>query len=144
MNALPSKNDRLYFQQVLPLGAARTPPDHGLRADTEGTGEQPPRLAEDFDPEVRDPSSRGTDGASATGGGQLRRRYGAKSAPMLGKSVAFINLQAARAGPELRRPSGAPSAVQQRAQQVPANLEAHRVDRKVSDRLTKAAPSSIS
>jgi hypothetical protein len=52
-----------------------------------------------------------------------------------GDGVAFVNLQSFRAGPELRRPSGAPSAVHQRTQQVPANLEAHRVDRKVSDRL---------
>ena len=51
--------------------------------------------------------------------------------------------RSARAGPELRWPSGAPSAVHQRAQQVPANLEARRNDRKVSDRFTKATPSSI-
>jgi hypothetical protein len=58
----------------------------------------------------------------------------------LGDGVAFVNLQSARTGPELRRPSGAPSAVHQRAQVLPATLEAHRVDRKVSDKFTKAAP----
>jgi hypothetical protein len=57
--------------------------------------------------------------------------------------VAVVNLRSARAGPELRRPCGPPSAVHQRAQQLQANLEAHPVDRKVSERFTKATPSPV-
>ena len=58
-----------------------------------------------------------------------------------GDGVAFVNFHSTRAGPEPRRPSGAPSVVHRRAQQVPANREAHRVGRTISDKFTKATPS---
>jgi hypothetical protein len=47
-----------------------------------------------------------------------------------GDGVAFINFHAARADPDLRRPSGAPPAVHQRVQQLSAHLEVHGVDRR--------------
>ena len=64
----------------------------------------------------------------------------AAEALVLGDGVAFVNLHWTRAGPEPRRPSGAPPVVHRRPQQVPANLEAHRVDRTISDKFTKATP----
>jgi len=73
-----AKQDKLYVQHVLPLGAVCARPAHrlidGLGPDAKRAGQRSPRLAEDLDPEVGDPRSRATDGAPATAGGHLRRR----------------------------------------------------------------------